>query len=424
MITKIIFLSSLFLLLVSYSGAQQTDSTLTLENLVQEMLANNPELQSYYHRWQASASRISPAGALPDPVIGIGVMNLPVDNFSFNQEPMTGKQISLMQQFPFPGKQGTRQKIAEMESEKNRLNFLERQNGLIKDLKYAYFDLFYIDKALETNQINQALLKQTLQVVETRYRVGQGLQQDVIRTQLELSRLIDAQLKWEQERISIESRINFFLNRPVKSSLGKTHSLTLIDFEFDEEELDSLANAHNPSLLAWDTFIDQSELETRLAKKEYLPDFGLELAYTQREVLRNGSGGVDFFSGMLNISVPLYFWQKQKNTVEESHLNKVAIQEGYKGELEMIRQQIFKTYSEIKKSRDRAQLYAKNIVPQARQSLQSALSAYQVDKLEYINVIDNQIGLIEYELEYYHLLSNYYKNIAELEMLVGINLTE
>lgn len=90
----------------------------------------------------------------------------------------------------------------------------------------------------------------------------------------------------------------------------------------------------------------------------------------------------------------------------------------------MIRQQIFKTYSEIKKSRDRAQLYAKNIVPQARQSLQSALSAYQVDKLEYINVIDNQIGLIEYELEYYHLLSNYYKNIAELEMLVGINLTE
>ncbi|UCF64497.1 MAG: TolC family protein, partial [bacterium] len=164
MITKIIFLSSLILLWVSNSRAQQPDSTLILANLVQEMLTNNPELQSYYHRWQASASRISPAGTLPDPVIGIGVMNLPVDNFSFNQEPMTGKQISLMQQFPFPGKQGTRQKIAEMESEKYRLNFLERQNGLIKDLKYAFFDLFYIDKALETNQINQALLKQTLQV--------------------------------------------------------------------------------------------------------------------------------------------------------------------------------------------------------------------------------------------------------------------
>ena len=101
--SKFIFISIAILFLIAFPRAQVRDSTLVLQELIQEMLENNPELQSYYHLWQSTISHIPQEGSLPDPILGIGIKNLPVDNFSFNQEPMTGKHISLMQKFPFPG---------------------------------------------------------------------------------------------------------------------------------------------------------------------------------------------------------------------------------------------------------------------------------------------------------------------------------
>lgn len=422
--SKLIFVSIFILFLIATPRAQVGNSTLVLQQLIQEMLENNPELQSHYHLWQSSVSHIPQEGSLPDPILGIGIRNLPVDNFSFNQEPMTGKHISLMQKFPFPGKLGTRQKIAEMESEKSHFTYLDIKNQRIKDLKFTFFDLFYIDKALETNQLSHNLLKQMSQIAETRYRVGKGLQQDVIRAQLELTRIVDEQLKLQQERITLEARLNYLLNRPFYSMVGKTPSLLPAALEFKAPLLDSLAMLHNPMLLSWYTFTMQSQLRTQLAKKEYLPDFSLELAYTQREVLQNGEGGVDFLSGMMNVSVPLYFWKKQKKMVEENRLNETAIQQRYSSITEMIRQQIISTSSDMEKNRERLNLFNRSIVPQARQALQSALSAYQVNKLEFITVIDNQLRLIEFELEYYRLLSRYHKNMAELEMLIGVNENE
>ena len=114
---------------------QSSDSTLILDQLIQEMLLQNPELQVSYKQWQVTAAQAPQAGALPDPVLGIGVMNLPVNSFTFNQEMMTGKQISAMQMFPFPGKHGTRKAIGINEAAVAEQNYLQKQAERKKDFK-------------------------------------------------------------------------------------------------------------------------------------------------------------------------------------------------------------------------------------------------------------------------------------------------
>jgi len=89
----------------------------------------------------------------------------------------------------------------------------------------------------------------------------------------------------------------------------------------------------------------------------------------------------------------------------------------------MIFQELEKVYSDLEKNKKRLELFKNSIIPQANQTLQSSLTAYQVDKLEFLTVIDNQMTLYEYELESYRILSDYHINIAELDALVGMGIS-
>ena len=92
--------------------SQAVQDTVFLHQLIDEAMANNPRLQSFYLASRADSFNIPQSGALPDPMLSLNLLNLPVDNFSFDQEPMTGKQVALKQQFPFPGKLSLKQKIS------------------------------------------------------------------------------------------------------------------------------------------------------------------------------------------------------------------------------------------------------------------------------------------------------------------------
>ncbi len=423
MISRIIILLLFLSALVLTAPAQNSESTISLPDLIAEMLRSNPELQAYHSQWEAAQARIPQAGALPDPVLGLGVMSLPVDNFSFTREPMTGKQISLMQMFPFPGKQGIRQKIARNEAEVARQNYLNQYNRLVRDVKTTYFDLFFNQKARETNDQNTALTHQFEQIAETRYRVGQGLQQDVLKAQLQRFKLSDDLLQLEQQRESLEARLNSLLNRPVNTPVGKTGEIEITDFSLSFEDLTTLAEQHSPLLNTSREMVTQGSNRVSIARKEYLPDFSLELSYTQREALQNGDEGMDFLSGMVNITLPLYFWKKQRQQVSEYRLNEQAFRQMDNGIRAALYADLESIYADLQKSRRRLILFQSGIIPQASQALQSALSAYRVDKVEFLTLIDSQTTLLEYHLEYFRILSDYHKSLAELDFLLGIELS-
>lgn len=419
---RVLWIGIVMLLLFRTGIAQSPDSTLILPEIIQEALASNPDLQSAENSWHASLAQIPQAGALPDPVLSFNLMNLPVSSFAFDQEPMTGKQVGIMQMFPFPGKQGLKEDIAREGAAVSEARYRELRNQLIKNVKTTYYDLFLVNKSLETVRKNSDILQEFVRIAETKYSVGGGLQQDVLRAQVELSKMTDRQINLRKQREGVEARLNALLNRPVAAPAGHPAAVEFSTFPFSLDSLKSLAEHHRPLLQAWEATVRQRDEQVRLARKAYLPDFSLGVAYTQRDVLQSGMGGADFLSGMLSVKVPLYFRRKQSRQVEESRYHQISAQRQYQEVLNRVYAGIDASLAGVQNNERLINLYESGIIPQAGQALNSAIAGYQTDKVDFLTLLTNQINLFNFELDYYRVLSEQRKGIAELEALTGSEL--
>ncbi len=420
------YLFSYFLVILVWNSGftQSPDSVLVLEELIQEAVENNPQLQAGFHNWKSSEVRIPQAGALPDPMLGINLLNMPVNNLVFDREPMSGKQISLTQLFPFPGKLGLKKAIAREAAAVEQARYQELRQRLIRDVRQTYYDLFHVDKAIETVEKNRILLDQFVSIAGARYSVGKGLQQDVLKAQVELSRLIDKKITLRQKREMLEARLNALLNRPAGAAIGKPGEPDIVQFDYTLSDLKALAEENRPLLKAWQALQRQSREKVKLAKREYFPDFKIGVAYTQRDVLKNGGGGTDYLSGMFSTSVPLYFWKKQRKKLEESRLMLQSVEANYSNVRNQVYAALDEKLNDIRKNRRLLDLYRNGIIPQATQALNSAISAYQTDRVDFLTLLNNQMTLFNYQLDYYQILSDYMKTIADLEMLTGTRLVE
>ena len=357
-------------------------------------------------------------------MLGINLLNLPVDNLAFDREPMSGKQISLTQLFPFPGKLGLKEAIAREGAAVEEARYRELRQQVIRDVRQTFYDLFHVDKAVETVEKNRILLQQFVEIATSRYAVGKGLQQDVLKAQVELSRLIDKKINLRQKREILEARLNVLLNRPAGSPVGKPGEPDMVQFDYRLSDLKALAEKNRPLLKAWQALQRQSRDKVKLAKKEYFPDFKVGVAYTQRNVLKNGRGGVDYLSGMFSTSVPLYFWKKQRKKWEESRLMLQSVEANFSDVQNRIFAALDEKLNELRKNRRLLNLYREGIIPQATQALNSAISAYQTDRVDFLTLLNNQMILFNYQLDYFRILSDYLKNIADLEMLTGVRMVE
>lgn len=417
-----ILLLSLLLIFPLQAKGQSADSILVLDDLIQKVVTQNPQLQSSYQGWEASKTRISQQEALPDPTLGLNLMNLPVNSFSLDQEPMTGKQISLMQPFPFPGKLSLKGDLARSESEITLHQYQELKNQLIKNAKQAYYDLYYIDQALTTVANNQELLKEFVEIAETRYGVGKGIQQDVLRAQVALSKMIDRELKLNQQRESIQATINTLINEPADTPVGKA---VAAEPELQKQELNELvqrADSTSPMLAAWKTAVKQSEQQVDLALKDRYPDFAVGVAYTQRNELQNGMPGYDFVSAMFNIKIPLFYNKKQNKKVQEIRIKQSSMEYRYQNVANSIEQMLQQALTSLEKNRRLIDLYQTGIIPQAEESLESSQAGYQNDKVDFLSLLDSELTLFEFRLDYHRFVADYHKAIAEIEALTGTEL--
>ena len=416
---KVFLLKLTLWLMLLLSALSAQNNRLNLNDLIGEALNNNPQLKAFYFAALADSARIPQSGSLPDPTFSFNVLNLPVDNFVFNQEPMTGKQFLLKQTFPFPGKLGSKEEIARKGMEVSLANYDDLKNQLIRNVKAAYYDLYYVDASIATVEKNTSLLKEFVTIASQKYAVGKGLQQDVLKAQVELSKMIDRRITLRQKRERIEAGLNALLNRPAQTPLGKTNELKAEPLTIPRDSLESLVEANRPMLTAWQKRIEQSEEQISLANKDYWPDFSLFVAYTQRDLMQNGSGGVDFLSGGITLNLPLYFWRKQDKRLQETQITKNRVQASYRNVRNQIYADLDNILSQLDKNRQLLDLYKTGIIPQSSQSLESAMIGYQTDKVDFLTLINNQMTLLNMELEYNRILSAYNKDLAELEYIVG-----
>ena len=298
-----------------------------------------------------------------------------------------------------------------------RLKFCATWKSIANRIDYNH--LSFIDKSIEITIKNQRLLEEFAKIAETKYSVGKGIQQDVLKAQVEYSKMTDNLIQLEHKRIVKRAQINTLINAPADFQVGEAVEPVFQPINKDLDTLKIIAASSRPLLRGWESMKKQSILKVDLAKKEYWPDIGLFIAYTQRDELQNGNPGYDFLSGGISINIPIYSGNKQSQKVEESQYTRNMIDDRYTQVLNQLYYEIENTRSSMDKNVRLIQLFKTDILPQASQSVESSLVGYQTDKVDFLTLVSNQITLFNYDLDYYRVLSDYNKDIASLEFLTG-----
>ncbi len=396
-------------------------SALSLSGAVEVALADNPSLAAMRARAEAMAAIPSQVGTLPDPSLSFNALNLPLDSFSLGQEGMTQMQIGIGQAFPFPGKLGLREDAADYEAKAAGSEVDETRLWLIHSVKSSWWRLLYLDKALEIVLSNQVLLRQFVEIAQTKYKVGQGLQQDVLLAQLELSKLLDQEVRLKGMRRNEEARLNALLNWPTDRTLTLAHTLdSKLPSLLEEAALHKQAETVRPLLIAQQSRIHAARSRVDLAKKDYYPDFNLGAAYGFRSGNNlDGSARADMASLRFTMSLPIYTGSKQDKAMDQR--NSELLQQNYRlqDRVQQVREEISRAMADYWRASELTVLFKTGIIPQARQTVDSMLAGYQVNKVDFLNLVRSQITLYNYETQYWLSFSSAQQALAAIEAAVG-----
>jgi len=392
--------------------ATAEEPVLRVEPLIQEAIARNPKIIAARERYSGLKEKIPQAGALEDPMLGVGVVNLP-NNFDFNQEDMTAKEVAVSQKFPFPGKRGLSEEVAAKEADAGGAEADEVANQVVKDVKTAFYDLSHVYRAMEVTQRNKSLLTELSKITQTRYSLGQGIQEDIIRIQVEISKMLDDLIMLEQKKRALAARLNYLLNRPRNSPVGQPEEVDFSKVAFSIDDLQQQATADNPMLKALRQDIAARGKNVELARRDYFPDFNLKFAYGQRE------DRLDMYTGMIEMNLPIFFQSKQDRRVAEGYAGVRSAQAKYDSAQNEIFYMIADMGSMAQRLERKIELYRTGIIPQARLQIDTAMSAYMVNKADFMTLLDSRMRLYRYELDYHDALTEYEKSLATLEAAVG-----
>jgi cobalt-zinc-cadmium efflux system outer membrane protein len=412
--TIIILILSLFILFIpNREKVFANDYEQYLEGLVDEVLERNPDLIKARERKNVSEHLVRPIGTLPDPQIGFSFSNFPTDTFDFDQEPMTSFDLFFTQKFPFPGKLSLKEEIADLRFQQAGKSVSELGNMLIYRTRRAYFRLYDIATAIDITKKTRAILKEFLGVAQQRYAVGKALQQDVFRAQTAVSNIDRRLFDLEKMRIEVTALINTLRSKQVDTQVTVTGKLPIDDVDYSEADLVESARQFNPTLGRLQLKIDEGEKGVSLAHRELYPDFSLSTRYRFRE------DRSDFLTGAVTLTVPLYATKKQREIISSRKFELKSSENGYESYLDRIDFNIREIKSDLFSLKNRISLLDSAILPEARNTVESAMSAYTVGKLEFISLVSAEIDLFKYELELSALTSKYNERVAELWMVIG-----
>lgn len=393
-----------------------TETVVEIDQLVKELVANNPSIMAAQYRLDAATKRPSQVSTLPEPKVsfsnfGVGhpLSRLGDSNFAY-------AGIGFSQEFPYPGKLALAgeeaRKLAEAEREVYRTIVLDAT----AQLKAAYYDWFGIVKSIEVTQKNRELLQRLEQIARARYSVGRGLQQDVLKAQVEESFLAQQLEVLAQRKGSIEARIQALLNS--ERPLGRPAEVRLSPLTVGLAEILAALDNQSPRLKNKQAMLDSRAVSIERSKKEYRPDFAVSFQYQ-----KTGAPFRDYYMAVGEVKIPLYFWRKQRLGVEESVARFSEARQDFFSERQELIFQAKDLYLTATTSERLLALYQDGIIPQSALSLESALAGYETGGVDFLTLMNNFMTVLTYEMQYYQELAKHRQAVARLEALVAMPLS-
>ena len=412
-------LLQLFLSNEAFGQATVDGSTRPLNRAIAEALRNNPEIQAARSEQEAAKQRIAPAGALDDPMLEAGIVNLPDRSLQFGREDMTMKMIGLSQRLPYPGKRGLREGLATKDAEATAYAVQELMNRVARDVKLAYFDLSFVIESARVIENNRRVLEQLSKIAESRYAVGQASQADVLKAQTQLSKMTDELIKLGRERLTLEAELTRLGGSASDRPMPMPGAAELWEGSLRPDMLRDAVLVTRPELQALQTKIGRSEKAIELARKDYYPDFDIRFQYGQRDKTLTGERRENMVSLTVAINLPIWGGVKQGPRVAEAVAMREQASHMYDARRNEMLSQLKQQLASAEQSYRSARLYQQTVLVQARLAVESSLASYRVNRVDFLTLLDNQMTVFNYEISFASAVVNQNKALAEIEFITG-----
>ncbi|MGH8013801.1 MAG: TolC family protein [Candidatus Binataceae bacterium] len=404
-----------------------------LDGLIREAVAKNPDLAAARAGVVAAQARVPQAGMPKDPEIGFRMKDLPT-TFSMVRENATEKQTVFRATYPFPGTLGLKESIAGKDAEAIREKLHLAQLQLITAVRLAFTDIFLTDKNIQLALEDQQTLRELAEIATSKYRLGPGLQQDVLNADVALARIDATLMELSRRRRSRLITLAVLLNRDQVQvePLGVPPPANL---SHSELELSQMVQATDPAILEAVREVERDQLNVKLARYAALPDFSFETEYGVREnhpassKYRSASSYTalnrpDLLTGEVLLSVPIFYWWKQRQQVIEAQA-KLAQS---RANLEATRRRALGALRDLleryRQHEQVARAFQTRVIPLARSQVAASLSAYQVSAVDFLTLLDSQQKLEDYQNEYWLNRAKRYQDLAQIDELSGAPLIE
>jgi cobalt-zinc-cadmium efflux system outer membrane protein len=397
--------------------AEHAGMATPLRELMQEAEQKNPQIAASFHAWKASRNVPKQASALPETQLSVQQFSVgsprPFAGYSNSDFAYIGFGAS--QDIPYPGKRQLRANVAEHEADSMEAQTDSARRTVVGNLKIVYFHLAYIQQTLGVLQRRDELLNQLQEAAEARYRVGQGNQQDVLKAQLQHTKILQEIAHHHQEEGLLEAQIKQLLGRPQESADIVAQAFPLRALPHAAAELLQRAREQNPDVHSKQASVQQRDTQVELAQKNFRPDFNVQYTYEH-----TGSQARDYYMATFGIRLPNR--GRHKAELAEAQENQERARQELEAESQRVLSEVQQQYVRARTSEERLKIYSDGLVPQSEATFQSALSAYQSNRQDFESLLSGFLDVLNLDLEYRSELVEHESALAELERLTGVDM--
>ncbi len=389
----------------------------SLDDYLAYAALNNPGLESAFNRWKAALERVPQVRSLPDP-------KFTYTYFIREIETRTGPQrqrFGLAQMFPWFGTLELRGDVALETANAMQQRYEAAKLRLFYRVKDAYYEYYYLSRAVAVTEEMHQLLESLETVAETRYTAGLAPYASLIKAQVELDRLDDRVRTLRDLRGPIVAKLNAALNRRKDAPLPWPSAIPEETVSFSSEQVFEWLEENNPELKALDAAIAKEESAIDLAKKDYYPDFTLGLNYMETSSARMpnvSDSSEDPVAVMLSVNVPL--WRdKYAAAVSEAKARRDAATNDRLNRENMLVADVEMALYKFRDAERKIALYRDSLIPKAERSLGATRQAFMAGKSGFFDVIEAEQTLLEFKLTFERAVADRAQRLAELDMFVA-----
>lgn len=394
-------------------------SAASLAALLDEAAHRNPDIAVALSAWQGSTEISSQVSTLPDPQVTVQQVAVgsprPFAEFSNSEFAYLGFGVS--QDIPWPGKLRLRAEAADRDAAVSKQKFEAVRRDVFEQISAAYFQIGYLQKTLSVLDRDQALLDQMEKIAEARYRLGQGIQQEVLKAQLEKTKVLNEIAHHHGLMDSQQAVLKKLLNQAPGGADITADEITEAPLNYTADELMARVRTENPDVLGQQEMVRKQSLGVEIARKDRYPDFNVQYMWQHTaEQFR------DYYMLTFSARLPIYRKRKLDPELTQAVDELNRSQRDYESHVQQAFFDVRDQVISVDTASQMLKIYREGLIPQAMATFRAGLAAYQTGNQDFETLLSAFRDVLGFDEEYWKTLADRETALARIEQVAGVRI--